>query len=380
MSLIQIENRSAKVRLDDVVTKGLIDPLIDKIATLYGDDAVRNEWTNGEIVATATDALETLELEIDSVGGSVAEGYRLYKTLMALRERGVQVVANITQTAASMGSVIAMAADKVRMVDGGTFMIHDAQASVKGDADRFRQVMNDLEQVSDELASIYAMKTGQDKDAIRTCMRKELVMNAATALRYGFVDEVYDAPKKERNPSILERMIGNRAGNNSVDDNANLVQKQSNCIMSLLDKLRPDADLVAKLELAESDAATLTAELEEAKSLVTNAAEEITGLKAEIENAKTELAEITGKLEAETKALNEAKDLLVAEQAKTTPEAINKLVTAQLATAGHPPIEDNSSDEPQTSRYEEYRNLQSTNPRAAAAFWDKYSDEIKSGK
>jgi len=346
--MIQIEARIGRVRLDDVVTKGLIDPLIDNIATLYGDYAVRNEWTNGEIVAVESGALETLEIEIDSVGGSVSEGYRLYKTLLALRERGVEVIANITKTAASMGSVIAMGADKVRMSDKGMFMIHDAQIAVKGPADTLRHWTNELEQISDEIAGIYASRTNQDHDAIRECMKGELYMNAATALRYRFVDEVYESEAKERNPSILERLIGNKAEIFTLDANANKVQKQTTCNMSLLDKLRPDAAQASKLEGVEAENTAIRGELEEAKALITGAAEEIAEFKAKLETAEAENTGIKAELEAKESELAEQASALEAEQAKTTPEAINKLVTASLATAGHPPIEENHDGELKT--------------------------------
>ena len=44
------------------------------------------------------------------------------------------------------------------------------------------------------------------------------------------------------------------------------------------------------------------------------------------------------------------------------------------------PIEDSASaDTGSKTKYEEYRNLQETNPRAASAFWEKHADDIKSG-
>lgn len=380
MMMIQIDNRAAKVRLNDVVTKGLIDPLIDKIATLYGDDAVRNEWTCGEIVAVESDALETLEIEIDSVGGSVGEGYRLYKTLLALRERGVAVTANITKTAASMGSVIAMAADKVRMVDGGTFMIHDAQANVKGDADRLRQVMNDLESVSEEIAGIYARKTGQDQDAIRECMKNELYMNAATALRYRFVDEVYEAPAKERNPSILERMIGNhktdseetpltlaaRVGTSVVE--MNIFESRKKLSESIDAKDEQITSMLADIETAENVAKEATEKLSSEIEARLVAESKVSELEASITTKDLAIADLQAKLTDQEAATVEADKSAAAK------------ATAELAEAGHPPLDiENSDGASGKTRYEEYRNLQSTNPRAAALYWDEHADAIKAG-
>jgi hypothetical protein len=69
--MIEIENKAAKVKLNDHVDKYSVDKVIDEIAKVYGMKAVENNYSFGEIVACADNAIDTLEVEIHSGGGSV---------------------------------------------------------------------------------------------------------------------------------------------------------------------------------------------------------------------------------------------------------------------------------------------------------------------
>jgi hypothetical protein len=109
-------------------------------------------------------------------------------------------------------------------------------------------------------------------------------------------------------------------------------------------------DLIAQRDEARADVLRLEAELETAQAKVDEAAtltQQVAELNEDLEACKLELKTETEAHEAtkeahatELTALNADLD---AEKAKTTPDAINQLVTAQLATAGHPPIEEGSS-------------------------------------
>ena len=347
---IKIENRAGKVRLNDIVTKGLIDPLMDQICTLYGSEEIRNDAGEGE-------ALDILEIEIDSQGGSVAEGYRLYKTIIALRERGVEVVANVTDLAASMGSVIAMAASKVRMAENSRLMIHEASTSLRGDADKMHHVAGYLENISQEIAGIYSARTGHPVDVIRDAMKRETWLSAEACVQLGFADETYAVEQKPYNPSILERMIGNNAGK-EIDTNATKLHygDRQPETMSILSNLKPDAALVAKLKVAEDDIldanASLVAKDSEISLLKTELIEssnEKAGLIEAATGHAVELSTVTAELDQTKKDLSTAlaewgetetrlKAELSASEAKSTPEAIQAAVTDELAKCGHQPI------------------------------------------
>ena len=347
---IKIENRAGKVRLNDIVTKGLIDPLMDQICTLYGSEEIRNDAGEGE-------ALDILEIEIDSQGGSVAEGYRLYKTIIALRERGVEVVANVTDLAASMGSVIAMAASKVRMAENSRLMIHEASTSLRGDADKMHHVAGYLENISQEIAGIYSALSHVSRFIASRITSTGCPVRAEACVQLGFADETYAVEQKPYNPSILERMIGNNAGK-EIDTNATKLHygDRQPETMSILSNLKPDAALVAKLKVAEDDIlnanASLVAKDSEISLLKTELIEssnEKAGLIEAATGHAVELSTVTAELDQTKKDLSTAlaewaetetrlKAELSASEAKSTPEAIQAAVTDELAKCGHQPI------------------------------------------
>ena len=70
-----------------------------------------------------------LNLHINCVGGDVFEGMAIYNIL---KKRTAETTVYIEGIAASMGSVIALAADKVVMAENSLFMIHNAWGGALG--------------------------------------------------------------------------------------------------------------------------------------------------------------------------------------------------------------------------------------------------------
>jgi ATP-dependent protease ClpP protease subunit len=345
MNLIQIENRTGKVKLNDAVTPWSSDDLIGDIDRLYGAKAVAENLRVGEFTAKADDALETLEIEINSPGGSVLDGYRVYHSLMGMRERGVRVIATGNGIVASMASVIFMAADERRITQGSRIMIHEAQQVVAGDSSDHARAAKILDEMSDEIAAIYAGVTGADKDEMRELMRKETWMGATEAVDRKFADSI--------------------VGKSPVDIRDNS-QKSQTTSMSILDRLLPNGELQAKLDFAngelvakDTEIQSLTAKLTEADHLLASAIDEAAEFKAQADTS-TALAKAEAEAHDATKAelataqsasapeVIEAKAVELA-SAENPPEAIQKViasrVTEELAAAGHDkPIANTETD------------------------------------
>ena len=188
--MITIENKNGKVKLNEQVTQDSIKRMIDEIGRLFGAKAVAEGADFGEIMNIAENAVDVLELEINSPGGSVFDGYTIYQEIKSLRDRGVTVNATVTGMAASMASVICMACDKISMVKHGRMMIHDASSGAVGNAESLRKTADLLEAISEDIAVIYSDRNGMDKEEVREMMMRETWMNAREALANGFVDEV----------------------------------------------------------------------------------------------------------------------------------------------------------------------------------------------
>jgi ATP-dependent protease ClpP protease subunit len=260
MTILTIENKAGKVRLNESVNPDSMTRLIDEIGLVFGAKAAENGADFGEITNCIENAADSLELEIHSPGGSVLDGYKLYHALLELRGRGVFVTATINSLAASMASVIAMAADKVRMVKGGRMMIHEASNVVAGNAEDMARAAKLLDEISAEIADIYAGKTGAKPDEMRDMMRKETWMGADEAMKRGFIDEVlsgkFDTKQKGKSMNILDRLTSPASAEAlaEIDTLKAEVSNRETEVSELSNK-------VSVAEAALQEAATATAEL-----------------------------------------------------------------------------------------------------------------------
>ena len=280
MELLQIENKAGKVRLNESVNPDSMTRLIDEIGLVFGAKAVAEGADFGEITNCIENAADTLDIEIHSPGGSVLDGYKLYHAILDLRGRGVHVTATINSLAASMASVIAMAADKIRMVKGGRMMIHEASQVVAGNAEDLARAAKVLDEISGEIADIYAGRTGSDSAEMRDLMKKETWMGADEALKRKFIDEIaggkFDTKEKAR-MNILDRLTSPASAEAlaEIDTLKGEVQARESEVSELSNKL-------TVAESALQEAATATAELRNSYATA----------QAEIETLKAEAAKI----------------------------------------------------------------------------------------
>ncbi len=116
----------------------------------------------------------------------------IYNTLKKYQGK---VTAYIEGIAASMGSVIPLAADEVIMSENSLLMIHNAWGKTMGEAGDMRKTAELLDKLSDEIANVYEKKTGLNLGTIKEMMNQETWFNAEEALEYGFIDRVSDLLK-----------------------------------------------------------------------------------------------------------------------------------------------------------------------------------------
>ena len=332
MNYLTIENKSAKVKLNDHVDKFSVDQVIDDIAQVYGMKAVNENYKYGEFTASAENAVDTLEIEIHSGGGSVFEGNRIYNELKKLRMRGVEVTARINTLAASMGSVIAMGADKVEIANNGKIMIHEVSGGVHGNAEEIKRYSELVEELSDDIAGIYAEKTGNPKDEMRELMKKETWMSAKQAVEMGFADSIFDTKTNT---------------------------------MSILDKFRPDAALTEKvqgleasLQNSENQITEITAALAERTTDLENAISELTIAKAELSDAQNKITSITAERDTAQADLTAAQTQITELQAQVTiaTESANARAIEIAARAGLSPVDSSSEEQISTEQIQQQFN------------------------
>lgn len=173
-----------------IVDQADADPVVyiyDEIGGSFGVDAETFAKDLNEITA------EQITLRINSPGGSVFDGIAIYNTLIAHPAR---IVAYVDSLAASIASVIAMAADELVMMPGSQLMIHDALGIEMGNAADMRAMSVFLDRQSDNIASIYQMKAGGEAPEWRERMLAETWMFAGEAVAMGLADRVESPPRR----------------------------------------------------------------------------------------------------------------------------------------------------------------------------------------
>ncbi len=137
-----------------------------------------------------------IELHLDTPGGEVFDGITIYN---ALRDHPASITVIVDSMAASAGSFIAQAGDHRIMNRNSTMMIHDGHGMVIGNASDMASMVESLDRVSNNIASIYAERAGGSGADWREKMRAETWYTADEAVEAGLADEVRGKDAQSKN-------------------------------------------------------------------------------------------------------------------------------------------------------------------------------------
>lgn len=129
-----------------------------------------------------------INLHLNTPGGDVYDGIAIYNEL---KNHPAQIHAYIPGLAASIGTVIAMAADSITVAPHARMMIHDAWMFAAGNAEDFAKNAARLEATSQNIAEIYAERSPErSAEEWRALMKAETWFTDQEAVDYGLADAV----------------------------------------------------------------------------------------------------------------------------------------------------------------------------------------------
>lgn len=178
--------------------------------------------------------VKTIDLRINSEGGSVFDAAAIYNHL---KEHSARVVAHVDGMALSAASVVLMAGDERRMAENAFLMIHDPWSVVMGDARSMRKEADLLDSIKDTIVGMYAARTGQDRGQLQRLMADETWMTADEAMESGFIDTISENLKVAAHFDVARfgyAKVPNWAANRSKAD-------------------KPEPDLERRAKLARMD-------------------------------------------------------------------------------------------------------------------------------
>lgn len=136
--------------------------------------------------------VETINLYVNSPGGSVFEGIAIHNML---KRHSARVVAHVDAVAASIASVIIMAADEIVMPSNSMLMIHNPWTFAIGNAVELRKQADDLDRIGESSVISYMEKAGDklEEEKLREMLDAETWLSANEAYEYGLCDVVQEA-------------------------------------------------------------------------------------------------------------------------------------------------------------------------------------------
>lgn len=207
------------------------------IVTLNGeivsdDDLWLYDWL--EIAAFAPSMLrqaikdnpvgEPLELEINSVGGSVFAGFELYSILRAAE---CHTVAKVQSLAASAASTMMCGCDEVQMSPVAQVMIHLPMSGVRGNQEDMTHEAEVLESITQSILNGYELRCqGKTTRAhLEELMHNESWLTAQDAVAIGLADSIIGVEDGDLTGNIyvnalsdsLRRIVNGTGGVHSRD-------------------------------------------------------------------------------------------------------------------------------------------------------------------
>lgn len=129
---------------------------------------------------------KTINVRINSPGGSVFDGIAIYNALV---NHSAKIIVHIDALAASIASVIAMAGDEIRISEVANVMIHKPWSFVVGTDEDMIKEAGVLKNLEDAIVDVYVARTGGDRDEIAKWVSEETWFKGQAAVDAGFADK-----------------------------------------------------------------------------------------------------------------------------------------------------------------------------------------------
>ncbi|MDZ5609750.1 Clp protease ClpP [Bacillus pseudomycoides] len=138
------------------------------------------------------DGIETINLYINSPGGSVFETMAI---IAMLQRHPAKVISYIDGIGASCASVLPMISDKIIMYANSMLMVHNAWTYAIGNAEQLRKAAEDIERINQSMVQYYLNRAGDklDADTLKQLLDEETWLSAEQAIEYGLCDEIIPA-------------------------------------------------------------------------------------------------------------------------------------------------------------------------------------------
>lgn len=160
---------------------------------IFGDE-ITPELFHEILYGDRDEMADDVAITLNSYGGDCNAAVRIYDDIRAYKG-SVQIT--ISGTAASAGTIVASAADRLAITPGSLMMVHDPSMIVGGNARELAAAIDALKACKDGILNIYQQRVGDKltRDELDAMMAATTWMDASAALANGFVDAIAETKK-----------------------------------------------------------------------------------------------------------------------------------------------------------------------------------------
>lgn len=138
------------------------------------------------------DGIETINLYINSPGGSVFEAMAM---IAMLQRHPADIISYVDGVAASCASVLPMISKRIIMPANSLMMVHHAMTGAWGNAKQLRKAADDVERISKAMCQYYLDRAGDkmSEETLSEMLEEDTWLTAEQCLELGLCDEIVEA-------------------------------------------------------------------------------------------------------------------------------------------------------------------------------------------
>ena len=198
MQPVQAENKTLLYIYDDVTEYGEFD---------WNAWEYKDSETSAKYFAEKLSEIpegQTIELHINSNGGSVKEGVAIYNLLKQKQNQKVGIVDGVAH---SVAFLILQACDTRKMCLGTTALIHNMWMYCSGNATQLRKYADDLDDMMEANRQVFLERAKIEESELIELKENETYLTPEKALEYGLIDEIMGKTAEPVNTEeILEKL------------------------------------------------------------------------------------------------------------------------------------------------------------------------------
>ena len=183
-----LENTGNYERAFDIYSRLLKDRIIFVGGQI--DDALANLVMAQLLFLEKEDPDRDIDIYVNSPGGSVTAALAMYDTMQCVKPNVATICAGFAASAATI-VLVGGTQGKRMALPRSKILIHQPWiGQISGQATDIEIHARDLIATREQLAGIYAERTGQSREKILADLERDYHMTAQEALDYGIIDEI----------------------------------------------------------------------------------------------------------------------------------------------------------------------------------------------